>query len=281
MMRAALQWRLLLLWAACLLAPTLLITLPLLRILGLSMDHSVSAAALAQELDLSTLADLLANFRRAGATFPIAVMEALILTLLLSPLLSGMAMSAARAGKPQGFGTLFMGGLHEYWRMARMLALAVIPLGLAAVLGAAAMSEAAKHNRTLVLEAEADSVRLLAMLVAFLLLVLAHATIDAGRAALALDRRRNSVLMAWLDGCKLLLRRPLATLGAYLAITLAGLAVAAALSLARIHLPQAGVAGFIGAFVLTQLIVMAFGWMRTARLFALVEVARPLYSPLN
>ena len=121
--------------------------------------------------------------------------------------------------------------------------------------------------------------RLLAILVLLLLLALAHATLDAGRAALALDRRRRSALGAWWDGCKLLLRRPLATLGAYLAITLAALALAALLSLARIHLPPVGAAGFIGAFLLTQLIVMVLAWMRTARLFAMVELARSARAP--
>jgi hypothetical protein len=277
--RSALQWRLLLLWALVLLIPTALMVLPLLRVLGASFDYSVHAAALAQELDVVSIADVMANYSRSGGAFPIAAAEALIVTLLLSPLLSGMAMSAARADRPQGFGALIAGGVQEYPRMARMLVLALIPLGLAAGLGGAAMAAAGKYKDTATLQSDADSVRLLAMLALFLLLVFAHATLDAGRAALALDRRRRSAVGAWRDGCRLLVRRPLATLGAYLAISLAGLAVAALLSLARIHLPHVGAAGLIGAFLLTQLIVMAFAWMRTARLFAMVALARSVRAP--
>lgn len=277
--RAALQWRLLLLWAGCLLAPAALLAFPMWRLLGASFDYSVHAAALAQEVDLSSLADVLGNYSRTGGVFPIAAAEALILTLLLSPLLSGMAMSAARADQPQGFGALVGGGLHEYPRMARMLLLAVIPLGLAAGLGAAAMAAANKYNDSALLQSHGDLARLLAMLVLSVLLVLAHATLDAGRATLALDRRRRSAARAWWDGCKLLIRRPLAALGAYLPITLAGLVLAALLSLARIHLAPVSTASLIGAFLLTQLIVMALAWMRTARLFAMVELARPVRTP--
>jgi hypothetical protein len=279
--RAALQWRLLLLWAGCLLAPAALLALPMWRLLGASFDYSVHAAALAQEVDLSSLADLLGNYSRTGGVFPIAAAEALMLTLLLSPLLSGMAMSAARAAQPQGFGALIAGGLHEYPRMARMLLLAVIPLGVAAGLGAAAMAAASKYGAVATLQSAADGAGMLAMLVFSLLLMLAHATLDAGRATLALDRRRRSAVRAWWDGCKLLKRRPLAMFGVYLPITLAGLALAALLSLARIHLPAVSTAALIGAFLLTQLIVVVLAWMRTARLFAMVELARAVRTPLN
>lgn len=278
--RAALQWRLLLLWAACLLAPAAVMALPVWRVLGLSFDHSVHAAALVQELDLSAIADAMANFNRSGAVaMEFAAAEALGLTLLLSPLLSGMAMSAARAAQPQGFGALLAGGWQEYPRMARMLLVAMIPLGLAAAIGGGAMAAASKYSHAAILESDADTARLLAMLVFFLLMALAHATLDAGRAALALDRRRRSALGAWRDGCRQLNRRSLATLGAYLALTLAGLAVAVLLAVARIHVPSVTAAGFLGAFLLTQLIVMVIAWMRIARLFAMVDLARPTRAP--
>ena len=277
--RAALQWRLLLLWAGCLLVPAALMALPLWRVLAGSFDHSVHAAALAQEVDLSAVADLMANYGRTGAAFPIAAAEALVLTLMLSPLLSGMAMSAARAAQPQGFGALIAGGLQEYPRMARMLLVALIPLGLVAGLGAIAMAAASRYGDKATLQSAADTARLVAMLVVFLLFALAHSTLDAGRAALALDRRRRSAAAAWWEGFKLVNRRPLLTLALYLPITLAGLALAALLSVARIHLPPVSAAGFIGAFVLTQLIVMVFAWMRTARLFAMVELTRSLRTP--
>lgn len=273
--RTALQWRLLALWAVCLMAPAAVMALPVWRVLGLSFDHSVHAAALAQELDLSAIADAVANFNRSGAVaMEFAAAEALGLTLLLSPLLSGMAMSAARAAQPQGFGALLAGGWQEYPRMARMLLLALIPLGLAAAIGGGAMAAASRYSHAAILESDADTARLLAMLVFFIAIVLAHATLDAGRAALALDRRRRSALGAWMDGCRQLVRRPLGTLGIYLAITLAGLVAVAALSVARIHVPSASAAGFAGAFLLTQLIVTMLAWMRISRLYAMVDLAR-------
>lgn len=277
--RAALQWRLLLLWAGCLLLPSTLLALPLWRILGASFDHSVHAAALARELDLSTIADLVANINRNGASVPTAAAQALIATLLLSPLLSGMAMSAARAVQPQRFGALIGGAVQEYPRMARMLMVALIPLGLAAGLGGALIAAAGNYGNTALLESDAEAAHLLAVLGAVLLMTLAHATIDGARAALALDRRRRSAAGAWWDGCKLLARRPFATLGVYLAVTAAALMVAAPLSLARIHLPHVSVAAFLGAFLLTQLIVMTFAWMRIARLFAMLALAQSPRAP--
>ncbi|MBC7455535.1 MAG: hypothetical protein H7335_17960 [Massilia sp.] len=163
--------------------------------------------------------------------------------------------------------------------MARMLMLALIPLGLALGLSAALLDAADRYGRAAQLESDADGARLLALLGALLLLMLAHASIDGARAALALDRRRRSVVRAWWDGCTLLARRPLATVGLYLAVTAAALMVASPLSLARIHLPPVSAAGFIGAFVLTQLIVMTFAWMRIARLFVMVALAQSLRAP--
>lgn len=323
--RAALQWRLLLLWAACLLAPAALMALPLWRLLAGSFDHSVHAATLAREVDLTALADVMANYGRSGAAFPLAAMEALVLTLLLSPLLSGMAVSAmsqlgspgkigvngevnrfstggagstvgsigtsgtggsvgttgtpatAGSARPLDMRALLVGGLREYPRMARMLIVAMMPLGLAAALGAWAMHVASDYGDTATLQSSSDAAGMAALLVLLLLLALAHSTLDAGRAVLALDSRRRSAFLAWWQGCKLVMRRPraaLATLALYLAITLAGLALAALLSVARIHLPPLGAAGLIGGFLLTQLIVMVLAWMRTARLFAMVELAK-------
>ena len=113
-----------------------------------------------------------------------------------------------------------------------------------------------------------------AIVLAAVLLVLAHATLDAGRALLALDRRRSSVFKAWWSGCRLLLARPVATLAAYGLVSALGLGLAALLAIARINLPGATLGGFIAAFVVVQLGVAVLGWMRSARLFALVEVAR-------
>jgi hypothetical protein len=105
-------------------------------------------------------------------------------------------------------------------------------------------------------------------------MLLAHATVDSARALLGNDRRRRSAFLAWWHGCKLLVRRPLAVFGAYLVVTLIGLAIAALLALARVHVPALGTGGTLGALALGQLLVLVLGWMRNARLFALMAVAR-------
>lgn len=268
------HWRLLLLWALFSLLPAVLLALPLWRLLGASFDYSVQAPALASELDLVAIGDIVNNYTRSGASVPLVALQALVLTLLLSPLLTGMALSAARAPERPGFGALLAGGCREYLRMARMLVVAVLPLGAAVLLGGAARGAADRYGEASTSVSDAASAGMAATIVMALLLLLAHASIDAGRAVLALDRRRGSAFKAWWQGLRMLLRRPLAVLGAYLPITIVGLLLAAALTLGRVHLPRADGAGVIAAFVLTQLIVLVLAWMRTARLFALIGVAR-------
>jgi hypothetical protein len=279
--RAALQWRLLLLWAGCLLVPTLVLALPMWQMLGAGLDHSVHAAKLAQELDLATINDLLGMHGKRSEAFSIAGLFAIVLTLLISPLLSGFVATAARAPSTARFGELVAGGVREYPRMLRMLVWAAIPLGVALGIGSAAMDAADKYGAKAILASDAETAGLAALLLTALLFALAHATIDAGRAALAIERRRTSAFKAWWAGCKMLLRRPFATIGVYLLISIAGLALAALLGLARLHLPYMGVASFIGGIVLTLLLVMAIGWMRSARLFAMIELARSLRPILS
>lgn len=66
--RAALQWRLLLLWLACLLLPAVLASLPVWMLLARELDHSVHVAALARSLDMVALTDLATAFERERGT---------------------------------------------------------------------------------------------------------------------------------------------------------------------------------------------------------------------
>lgn len=285
--RAALQWRLLMLWAGLLLVPTLLLALPVWRTLSTSLDNSVRAPALAERLDLVAITDLIANLgKNSGATSG-AGFTALGLTLLLSPLLSGLVITAARArhsavgqtaGQTPGFGALLTGAFSQYGRMLRMLVWAVVPLGLALAIGGAALNAAGKHAATVITASDASLPSRLALAGAVLLFLLANATLDAGRAELALDTRRTSAVKAWWRGVKLLCQRPLASGAIYLAITAAGLLLAALLGIGRLNLPPSGVPGVIGAFALTQVIALALAWMRSARLFALIDLARARQS---
>jgi hypothetical protein len=273
--RASLQWRLLLWWAVLLLLPTVVAALPVWGMLSASLDHSAYSARLAERLDMIAYADLLHAARDQYApALGAGSVVALVLTLLLSPLLAGMALAAARAPQPLSSGTLLTAGAQFYPRMARMLAWSVVPLGVAGLVGSWAHRLASQVAETALLETDAERAAHLATLAAVVLLLLAHATVDIGRAMLAADRRRTSVIGAWWRGCGQLARRPLALLGTYLGITAAGLVVAALLAFARVHVPALGTVGTAGAVVLAQLVVLVLGWMRMARLFALTALLR-------
>lgn len=271
---AAFQWRLLLLWAVLLLLPTLAAALPMWQLLGASLDQSVHAATLAQQLDGVALADLMLAQSRSGAALANGAIVALVLTLLLSPLLSGMSITAARSARAPGFRALVAGGVQEYPRLLRMLVWAVVPLGLAGAAAGMAMDTAHGHADAAILSADADRATMLAMAAGALLVLLVQATLDAGRATLACDQRRKSAVVAWFAGWKLLARRPLATLGVYLVISVVGLALVALLAVARLNIAPLGVGGFIGALALTQLVVAGVAWLRSARLFAMMGAAR-------
>ncbi|MES2320941.1 MAG: hypothetical protein V4633_01630 [Pseudomonadota bacterium] len=270
----AFQWRLMLLWVLWMLIPTAILVYPLWHMLADSLDYSVHAASIAQQMDMTVFADLMAAHGRNALAIESGAIVALIATLLISPLLSGMAASAARAPETLGIKALTAGGLAEYPRMLRMLVWAVVPLGLAIAAGGAAMDWAAEHVETAVTAADERVWKWAAAILLALLLAIANASLDAGRAALAIERRRTSAVKAWWSGTMMLLRRPFSTLGVYFLISGTGLAIVAALSVARLNVPSASLAGFVGALLVTQLIVVAVAWMRSARLFAMVELAR-------
>ncbi|MES2018400.1 MAG: hypothetical protein V4484_18080 [Pseudomonadota bacterium] len=272
--RAALQWRLLLLWVAAMLIPTAMLGLTMWNLLSANLDYSVHSADIARQMDLTVLTDLLSAHGKNSMAVNNAGVLALITTLLLAPLMSGMAATAARASEVLGFRALLAGGGAEYPRMLRMMVWSLIPLGLAVALGGMAMDGAEDYTRKAILEADADLVSKLALFVTALLVALAHATLDAGRAEMAIERRRTSAVKAWWAGFKLLKRRPLFGFGSYLLISGAGLGLTAVLVVARINVAGSNLAGFIAALLLVQLSVVVIGWMRTARLFAMVDLAR-------
>ncbi|OON64733.1 hypothetical protein B0920_11040 [Massilia sp. KIM] len=273
-LRPALQWRLLLLWVAALLLPTLAATLPVWRMLSGAFDYSVQAAGLAERLDLVAVADLATLSMRHGSALSGGAIVAAALGLLLSPLLTGAAITAARAPQPPRMAQLLAGAMHEYGRLLRMLLWALLPLGLAGLAAGFALDLADGYALDARVPAEADRASMAAAAVAALLFALVHLTLDLGRAVLALDRRRRSAVRAWFDGLRLLARRPLASIGFYLGVSAAGLALAGLLGLARIHLPPIGPLAFAGAFLLTQLAVAVLAATRCARLFGLMHLAR-------
>ncbi len=272
--RAAFQWRLMLLWVLGMLIPSAILGVTMWKLLAANLDYSVHAADIARQMDMTVLTDLLGAQAKSSMAFDHTGLLALIVTLLLAPLMSGMAATAARASDVPGFRALLAGGGAEYPRMFRMMLWSIIPLGLAAALGGLAMSGADTYAKSAILESDADLVQNLAMALLLLLLALAHATLDAGRAALAIERRRTSAVKAWWSGFKMLGRRSFTGFGSYLLISVAGLGLVSALVVARINVAGSNLAGFIGALLLVQLTVVVIGWMRTARLFAMIELAR-------
>jgi hypothetical protein len=272
---AALQWRLLLWWTLLLLLPAAVAALPVWQMLAANFDHSLYAARLAERLDLVTIADLMTGVGdKYGTGLGAGAGVALVMTLLASPLLTGMTVAAARAPERLGFMALLAGGAAEYARMFRMLIWAVVPLAIAFGLASVAFHFSDRTAETAILETDASRAARWAMLAAVLLLLLAQATLDIGRAVLAADRRRRSAFLAWCAGFRVLLRRPLALLGIYFVITLVGLIVAALLALARAHVPALGGGGTVAAFVLAQLVIVVLGFVRSARLFALLALVR-------
>jgi hypothetical protein len=275
---AALQWRLLLLWLVIMALPTAIVALPIWKTLGGLLDHSVHATTLAHRFEALPMSDVIAQFSRHDDWFGGSSMAALVVTLLLSPFLTGMVVTAARAPRSLTFGELMHGGLSEYWRLLRLMLWALLPFGVAIVIAGAANGMADKHAAAAVLESSAASGQRIATIVTIVLLVLAHAMVESGRAQLAADPLMRSATRAFFRGVGMLLRRPLATLGMYLGVSVIGYAIVLGLGMLRIRTDAVGVFGFIAALVLAQLIVVVLAWQRTARLFALAAVARATTS---
>ncbi|MDR3481512.1 MAG: hypothetical protein P4L91_12475 [Burkholderiaceae bacterium] len=277
--RFALQWRLLLLWLAVLLIPTALAALPFWQVFATSLDHSVYAPQLAQRLDANSVADLVTVLQLNAIALKSAGIVSLVMSLLLSPFLSGMAITAAKASERLGFGALIHGGVAEYGRLLRLLLWGALPLGVAGGLGAGAMHLADKFAEKAILESNADLARHAALLLCVVLFLIADATLDAGRAQFALSVRRRSAIKAWWRGLKLIFKRPLASIGLYALLSVIGFVAAAALGVLRMNLPHASVLALPASLLLMQLSVAAIAWLRGARLFALVQLAGDASAP--
>jgi hypothetical protein len=269
---AAMQPRLLLLWLLGLWLPTALVAFPLWQAMGAQLDHSVHAAEWARHFDLGVAVDLTGAMARAGYSISAGLLPGLVLTVLLSPWLTGMSVTAARSPRALGFGALLQGGLSEYGRMFRLLLLSLLPMGVAIAAGGGMFSWASTHAEKAILASSADHYNLIAMIVAGIAFVVAHTTVEAGRAQFAADPQLRSAIRAWWRGLMLVLRRPFSTLGVYLLISVIGLLIAAGFGMWRTHVAPLGALSIVGAFVLTQAISASLGWMRSARLFALTRL---------
>lgn len=272
-LRNALQWRLLLLWALILLLPTAIVALPLWSKLADLLDHSIYASEWAQQMSGLAVTDVFTQIGRSDIALSSTSNLAMVLALLLSPLLTGMVIASGRAARTLGFGSLLQGGIHEYGRMLRSLLWAVIPLGLAFAIGAGAFALADNRADEAILQSSADSGALIAWIVFGIVFVIAHASVEAGRAQFIADPGLHSAIRGWWRGFRQLLRRPLSTLGVYLVVSVIGYALVLLLGMLRIRIDGDDLLMFTLAFLLTQLGVMVLAWMRSARLFGLAAVA--------
>jgi hypothetical protein len=273
--RQALQWRLLLLWTGLLLIPTLIFGLSTGFLFSTALDHSVHAARIAASADMAVLGEL-ANIIRGEKKETVSLVLALSLlcTIMLSPLLSGISVTAMRAAQAAGFGDLVRGACSEYGRMLRLLLLGLVPLGIAAAAIRGLMKFSSEHAEKAI---SWDDTRLLSwtcIVLGVLVLALMHAILDSARADFALDTSRRSAFKALWRGLKTVARRPLLSLGFYLSITLIALLLALPLIWLRINVPHASVAGFVFGFLLVQVLTAVLAWMRNARLFALAAIVR-------
>jgi hypothetical protein len=272
---AALQWRLLLLWILLLLLPTAVATLPFWRALSSMLDHSIHAQAWATRFSATMVGDAMSALSASHWINGVAL-PGLLLTVLLSPFLNGMVVGSGRAGRPLGFSHLLQCGIVEYGRMFRLMLWSLLPYAVMVGLIGMAMHMASNASDKAVLESQADRASHLALFVAGVLFVLAQSIVESSRAAFIADPGLRSATRALGRGLMQLLRRPLSTLLCYVLISVVGYVVALVLGVGRVHTPAVGIAGLVVAILLAQLVVLAIGWVRVARLFALAEVARSL-----
>ena len=265
----ALHWKLLLLWVLATLGCALLAALPVRSWLGSVLDHSLQSEAIANGQAPMHLIDAMMASTAPLATLGANVRIAASLMLLLSPLLVGATLVASRSAVRLGFGDLLRGAIGEYWPLLRLLLWSILPLGAAVALYGALAGIGGKANEHAILASSVEHWNDLAMGAAGLLLVLAHASVEAGRGWMAADPNLRSAIRAWWRGAALLVRRPIAVLSAYAFPWL----LAALLALALLWLRQHSGAGLTLGLLFSCLISGALAWGKVARLFALRTLA--------
>lgn len=274
----ALQWRLWLLFAATSLLCALIAALPAWNWLASVLNHSAHADAIAAGEAPTLLLDALLAREAPTGILGESNMIALLLMLLLSPLLAGATVAAARARSQLGFGDLLRGAISEYGPMLRMLLWSIVPFGFALLAMTVIVGANEKAHEQAILASELATGRNAGFIVGGLLFVLAHASLEAGRGWLAVDGRLRSALKAWWRGMNLLRQRPFAVLAVYLATTLFGLLLAAVLLLLRPYLGQDSMVALLLGLLLSSAVAIVLAWSRIARLFGMQALAEDMHA---
>lgn len=271
---AALQWKLLLAWFLVTLVPALIVSRPLHAMLASLLDHSVHADAWAKGFHGLAMTDVMVDIGRHGMpVLSVAFVFGAVLTLLLSPFLTGMSVTALRSRLRPGFGDLMHGGLHEYWRLLRFLLWALALYTVVAMIGVFVFSLVSSYAEKAVLESSVLLRRHIADGVMIALFVLAQSMIEAGRGRIVAEPGRRSATRAFLIGIGTLFRRPLVTLGMFLGVSVLGYVLSLLLGMWRIRVVAYGGAGTALAALAVVLLVASMAWMRTARLAGMAAIA--------
>jgi hypothetical protein len=265
-------WRIIIVWVGITLVPTAVVSWPLGRWLSDQLDYSIYAGAWARETNVTALRELMVNATEIIPFVQGGLVIAALLTLVFSPFLTGMVVASARQEQPLSFVPLIQGGVREYGRMLRTLLWSLVPLGIACAIGALSLFFVEKRAEIAILEAQASREHLAALILSFALFVVAHVSVEAGRAQFALDIGRRSAVKAWGRGVRLIFATPVPTLGSYILITAGGLILAALLGIARVNSPHATLSGFFLSLALTELIAIVTVCMRIARLLTLIQI---------
>jgi hypothetical protein len=272
----AFQVRLLLLYVAGSLLPATFAALPVHRVLSPLLDHSPRAKDLVASLDSHAAIDILRQIGDAPTRAALAAgfATAVIAALLVGPFLAGAALLVANTDETVRTRALLGSAGENYGRLFRVALAGLVPLGLAGAISGAMFKAAQGAAERALTESEAASTGRLAMLGTLLLFFLAQLCVDAARAMFAAEPYRKSAILASWAGLRLLVRRPLRSIGLGLATLVAGGGMAFLLLLVRLRVPQTGAASVLVAFLFAQLAAASLGWHRTARIVGFAELAR-------
>ncbi len=271
---SALQWRVLLFWIIALTALAMFGAGPLSGALSKALDHHPDAVQIAQGENIAQFGNLAMSISGSGAAIGAGFKSAIAITLLLLPWFAGLASTAVQpATRAAGFSALFTGAFREYPRQLGLVLWSLLPLlvGFAVFGGASHLAQ--NHAEKATLESSADLAKTLALVAGGIAVLIAHASVEAGRAFFAVQTSAINPVKAWWRGVKLLLRRPLHTLGLYALASLPGLLVALVIALIRVRIAGVGAGAWLAAFVIVQLGIAALAWSRIARLKALTSLA--------